>query len=506
MSTMEAVERGEVSPAAVRPTTRARVSEAAPRPGRGRGRLVRRLLLAADVLGLIAAFAVTEALHPSRGGDFGSDVVRLVIAFVVSLPAWIVAASLYGLYDRDEARTEHSTTDDVVGVFHLVTVGVWILFAGAWLTGWTTPQLGNTARFWLFAIVFITGARVVARAVARRRPAYVQKTVILGAGDVAQLIGRKYLLHPEYGIDLLGFVDDSPKTLRDELADVPVWPSGNVLELVREQEVDRVVVAFSGAPDPATLAVAHRLRGLDVQVDIVPRLFEVVPPNVAVHSVEGIPLLGLHPVRISGTARVVKRLIDVVAASALLLVTAPLLAFIAWNIRRGSPGPILFRQTRLGQDMKEFTALKFRTMTDAQHDDEHRAYLETIMTSTATVGENGLYKLERPDSVTAAGRWLRRTSLDELPQLVNVLRGDMSLVGPRPCIAYETALFQPHHFDRFAVPAGITGLWQVTARSRATFNEALDLDVAYARSWSLALDLKLLARTPAQLFRGGGGR
>jgi lipopolysaccharide/colanic/teichoic acid biosynthesis glycosyltransferase len=156
--------------------------------------------------------------------------------------------------------------------------------------------------------------------------------------------------------------------------------------------------------------------------------------------------------------------------------------------------------------MREFTALKFRTMTDDRHDEEHREYLATIMDSTAKIGENGLYKLERPASVTETGRWLRRTSLDELPQLINVLRGDMSLVGPRPCIPYETSLFEPHHFDRFAVPAGITGLWQVTARSRATFAEALDLDVAYARGWSLALDLKILARTPTQVFRGQGAR
>jgi lipopolysaccharide/colanic/teichoic acid biosynthesis glycosyltransferase len=122
------------------------------------------------------------------------------------------------------------------------------------------------------------------------------------------------------------------------------------------------------------------------------------------------------------------------------------------------------------------------------------------------VGANGLYKLERGDAITNVGRWLRETSLDELPQLLNVLRGDMSLVGPRPCIPYETTLFAPHHFERFLVPAGITGLWQVTARSRATFVEALDLDVAYARGWSLGLDLRLLARTPLQVFRDRGTR
>ena len=143
-------------------------------------------------------------------------------------------------------------------------------------------------------------------------------------------------------------------------------------------------------------------------------------------------------------------------------------------------------------------------MTDSGHDAEHREYVKSIMSSRVAVGENGLYKLERGDAITSVGRWLRKTSLDELPQPLNVLRGDMSLVGPRPCIPYETALFGPHHFERFLVPAGITGLWQVTAWSRATFVEALDLDVAYARGWSLGLDLRLLARTPLQVFRDRG--
>jgi lipopolysaccharide/colanic/teichoic acid biosynthesis glycosyltransferase len=143
-------------------------------------------------------------------------------------------------------------------------------------------------------------------------------------------------------------------------------------------------------------------------------------------------------------------------------------------------------------------------MTHAAHDADHREYLKSIMSSRASVGANGLYKLERGDAITNVGRWLRKTSLDELPQLLNVLRGDMSLVGPRPCIPYETTLFGPHHFERFLVPAGVTGLWQVTARSRATFVEALDLDVAYARGWSLGLDLRLLARTPLQVFRDRG--
>jgi lipopolysaccharide/colanic/teichoic acid biosynthesis glycosyltransferase len=183
-----------------------------------------------------------------------------------------------------------------------------------------------------------------------------------------------------------------------------------------------------------------------------------------------------------------------------LLVTAPLFTYIAWRIKRDSPGPVFFRQVRLGQNQREFTALKFRTMKVDVDTSKHREYIARTMDPKVAPRGNGLYKLEREDAITDSGRWLRKTSLDELPQLINVLLGDMSLVGPRPCIDYETEHFLPHHFDRFLVPAGITGLWQVTARAQATFREALDMDVAYARGWSLGLDLRLLCRTPLQVL------
>jgi lipopolysaccharide/colanic/teichoic acid biosynthesis glycosyltransferase len=142
-------------------------------------------------------------------------------------------------------------------------------------------------------------------------------------------------------------------------------------------------------------------------------------------------------------------------------------------------------------------------MRDGTDDAPHREYLKQIASPDSEPGANKLYKLDRSDVITPVGRWLRRTSLDELPQIFNVLRGDMSLVGPRPAIPYELELYAPQHFERFLVPAGLTGLWQVEARAHSTFREALDLDVAYARSWSLGLDLRLLLRTPALMFRKG---
>ena len=190
-----------------------------------------------------------------------------------------------------------------------------------------------------------------------------------------------------------------------------------------------------------------------------------------------------------------------IVASILLLLLWPLLLVIALWIKRDSPGPVLFTQTRLGLDQRPFTAYKFRTMRADTSQDEHREYIRRAMDIDASSEENGVFKLERGDAVTRSGRWLRKTSLDELPQLFNVLRGDMSLVGPRPCIPYETEHFEPHHFERFSVPAGITGLWQVKARARSPFVEALEMDVLYARSWSFGLDLMLLLQTPVQVFR-----
>jgi lipopolysaccharide/colanic/teichoic acid biosynthesis glycosyltransferase len=216
------------------------------------------------------------------------------------------------------------------------------------------------------------------------------------------------------------------------------------------------------------------------------------------------PLLGLPAARIARSSMLLKRASDVVVALVALVLTAPLFALVALLIRRDSPGPAFFRQQRLGMNQREFTLYKFRTMRVDTDDAPHRAYIERLMREECASEESGLFKLDREADVTRVGRWLRKTSLDELPQLVNVLRGDMSLVGPRPCIPYETEHFSTHHFERFRVPAGITGLWQVTARAHTTFSEALDMDVAYARAWSTALDFTLVLRTVRHLLTRPG--
>ena len=499
------VDRAVDTPASKSPAlARGRAAPFHRKSRRRRGWVIRRALLAADVVGLLAAFLVTQLALADLGEGVDPRIVDLFLIFLVSLPVWVVAAKLYGLYDRDEERTDHSTADDVSDVFHLVTVLVWVLFAGAWISGITTPQIGKTALFWALAVAFVAGARIIGRSLVRRSAAYVQNAVILGAGEVGQLVGRKYLQHPEYGIRLVGLFDDGSREVRDELAGIPVHPVDDLLVVVRRGDIERVVIAFADMTSERTLELLRELRSHSVQIDVVPRLYEVLTPKMDVHSVEGIPLIGLRPAGISRSSGLIKRALDLILASLLLVVLAPMFAFVAWRIKRDSPGPVFFRQMRIGEDGREFPMLKFRTMVVGSDNDVHREYIRSIMDKDAAPIANGLYKLGREDAITPSGRWLRKSSLDELPNLINVLRGEMSLVGPRPCLAYETEYFEPHHFERFLVPAGMTGLWQVTARARTTFAEALDMDVAYARGWSLGLDLKILARTPLVVFRQRG--
>jgi exopolysaccharide biosynthesis polyprenyl glycosylphosphotransferase len=464
--------------------------------------LVPRSLITADLLGLSLAYVITTFMW-GEAGAFGS--FHEILVFLCTLPCWAIVARLQGLYRSDQEQADHSTTDDVVGVFHLVTIGVWVLLVATRIGGRPNPGIYALITFWWVAVCILPITRTVARRACKRAQAYEQNTLIVGAGEVGQLIARKLVKHPEYGVNVVGFIDRDPKARRSDLPEHLAILGGpeRLSEIVKCLDVERVVIAFSNEPVEELLSLLRQLRAFPVQIDLVPRLFELVGPRMTMHAVEGLPLLGLPPNRASRTSRVLKRLIDALVAGVALLVLLPVFAYIALRIRLDSDGPIFFRQTRLGTNMKEFTALKFRTMKVGTDQSVHQAAVRRSASASTSADANengGLYKLERADAVTPFGARLRRTSLDELPQLINVLKGDMSLVGPRPCIPYETEIFEPHHLERFSMPQGITGLWQVTARANCTYGEALDMDVAYVRGWSLWLDLRLLLRTPLQVL------
>jgi len=465
------------------------------RRSKDRGWLVRRLLLVGDLLGISLGFLLASV---SWEPLFAVGWAGLAI-FVASFPAWVVSAKLLGLYDSDESEADHTTLDDLPRIFVLVTTGAFALAVAA---SYANIPIEQVLVFWLASIACVAGGRAAARVVSRRTLTYLQNAVIVGAGDVGQLIGRKLVQHPEYGINLVGFVDAEPKERNPALGELTLLGTPEELpEIVPTLGIERVIIAFSRDDPRQMLDVVRALRKFSVRIDIVPRLFGLVGPNAEVHALEAMPMVGLPPARLDRSSMLLKRVLDVVGASLLLVVTAPPFAAIAWRIKRDSPGPVLFRQRRLGLDQREFTVFKFRTMHLDAAEGPHREYIKATMANGGGPGSNGLFKLERTADTTQFGAWLRKTSLDELPQLINVLRGDMSLVGPRPCLPYEVEHFAPHHFERFLVPAGVTGLWQVSARAHADFGEALDMDVLYARSWSFGLDVRLLLKTPLQLLR-----
>jgi exopolysaccharide biosynthesis polyprenyl glycosylphosphotransferase len=465
---------------------------------RRRGQLMRRILIAADVIGLSCAFLLVELIAPAPGA--GRWALRAeVLLFVVMLPTWVVLAGVHGLYNRDEERTDHSTADDLIGVLQLVTIGLWLFFVGSSLTGIASPSIAKFSVFWVLAIALVTTARGIGRVIGRQNTAYLQNTIVVGAGEVGQSIASKFLHHREYGITLVGFVDDAPRPRSRDLSQIPLLGGVDELDsLVHAYGVERVVFAFSQQPPPRIVELIRSLKDMDVQIDLVPRLFEVLPPGAEVYSVEGMPLIGLPPLRLSRGARILKRAIDVCGSGIGLIMLAPLALPVAIAIKLDSPGPVFFRQLRVGRAGKTFHIFKLRTMaTDA---DARRAELRHL--NRHGLRDDRMFKIEDDPRVTRIGRILRRYSLDELPQLINVLRGEMSLVGPRPLVADEAAHVRDWAQKRLDLTPGITGLWQVLGRSAIPFDEMVRLDYSYVTTWSVWRDIKLLLRTIPAVARG----
>jgi exopolysaccharide biosynthesis polyprenyl glycosylphosphotransferase len=358
--------------------------------------------------------------------------------------------------------------------------------------------LDRLVLFWLTAVVAIPTIRAITRAFCRRSMAYMQNTVIVGTGPVARLVARKLLRHPEFGINLVGFVDAAPATQSGSLGHVPVLgPPERLKELKSELGLERIIVAFTPDSHDYTLDVIRTARELSIQVDIVPRLFEVLGANSSVHMLEGIPLLGLPPLRLSPSSRALKRALDVVGAAAGLLVLLPVFVVAAVAVKLDSRGPVFFRQLRRGSGGRTFRIFKFRTMSvnaerqkdDLQHLNMHAEH------------DPRMFKISSDPRVTRVGALLRRTSIDELPQLINVLRGEMSLVGPRPLILQEDKHVESWARKRLELKPGMTGLWQVLGRSDIPFDEMTKLDYLYVTSWSLKEDVRLILLTLPSLFR-----
>jgi exopolysaccharide biosynthesis polyprenyl glycosylphosphotransferase len=476
----------------------------------GRGSLMHRVLLGADLLGLSVAFLAAQVIYAANMRDAGAlNRLGEFAVFALSLPLWIVAANIYGLYDRDEERADHSTADDFSGIFHLATVGTFALYSLSRLSGAFSPEFGKLFIFWLLAISATVTARSLARTYCRRQIEYLQNTIIVGAGDVGQRIARKLINHPEYGLNLVGMVDSQPKERLPGLGHVTLLGDlANLSDLVSLLDVERVIFAFSNDSYETLVASIDDLRRQDVQIDIIPRLFDSLGPSVSLHTLEGVPLVSLPPTRLPRSSLVIKRVVDIIVSGIGLLLLAPVLLLVAVLIKADSRGPILYRHERVGQNRRQVRLFKFRTMyleacrgTDYGGEDAENAFALLMAVPERQKEFAASYKFRDDPRVTRFGRFLRRTSIDELPQLLNVFVGDISLVGPRALTEEEIdTYYEGSSHDLTGIKPGVTGYWQINGRSQLEYEDRVRLDMAYVGGWSLGLDLTILAKTLRVVF------
>jgi exopolysaccharide biosynthesis polyprenyl glycosylphosphotransferase len=475
------------------------LEQAVPRPGDQRGSLLRRLLLAADVAALCLAFFTTElAFHSLRSVD---------VLLVLGIPWWVLLAYAHRLYHLDSHRADYRAADEIGPVLQMATLWSWsFLVALAVFRPEDVPVI-RIALFWALAVLLLMAFRSGMRAIAKRRIWYLQNALIIGPTAQARAIVRKVLRHPEWGINVVACVDFRnnkrfPARTTHLFDLVPVLRGDrDVVSMVKQLEVDRVMLAPGFTESRRRVEMVCELSELGVHVDLVPSWSDVIGARLDLHEMEGMPLLTVPRTGLRRSSRALKRALDLAVATASLIVLSPLLLACALAIRLESPGGVFFRQRRIGRDGEPFDVIKFRSM-----------YVDADVRKTEVAqlnfhgggNSNGMFKIREDPRITRVGRILRRFSLDELPQLINILRGEMSLVGPRPLIENEDRQVEGRYRRRLLLTPGLTGSWQVNGRSEIPFEEMVSLDYLYVTNWSIWGDTKLILRTFAAVLRGRG--
>jgi len=457
--------------------------------------LVRYVILA-DVLVLAATAGLASLL--SAAHESSHDLAVWIPSTIV---AAIAAFSFYRLYERDRGQIVVSTLDewrDFLNALSLVSLLELTLGLALHVRAIVPVGAGTIALFWVTSLLFLPLARATLRHRAFPILNSQQKTLIVGAGQVGQMIALKLLKHPEYNVNLVGFLDDEPHNLGSELKGIPViGGEDDLVEAIRQHSVSRVVLAFSRKPVDQLLDVIRSSGLQDVHLSIVPRYFEIMAANVGIADLEGIPVIEVPAAGLSRAARASKRGLDLALTIPALIALAPVFIAVALAIKLDSRGPVFFRQPRMGRDHRAFQIIKFRTMVLGAEQ-----LRESLLDANESTGP--LFKIRRDPRVTRVGAWLRRLSLDELPQLFNVLKSEMSLVGPRPFVVYEDEKIDGWARRRLDLTPGITGLWQVLGRNDIDFQEMVKLDYLYVNNWSLWWDIKLLLRTAPVVFTRHG--
>jgi exopolysaccharide biosynthesis polyprenyl glycosylphosphotransferase len=444
----------------------------------------------------------------------GVDLLALVIALTVALrwpddapvplstswplltfPAIVMFLLLArGMYEQ---RLRPTVLDGVVPIFGSVSIAAMaVVVVGVYVNG--TEQLPAMAsHLWGAAVLLVGAARILVllgQRVARIHGLDGRATLIVGAGNVGARLARRLEEQPEYGLVPVGFLDADPLRSADAPG-IPVLGSPEDLDwIVQLTGAEHVVVAFSSESDDRLVDLVRRCEALGLEVSLVPRLFESLNHRATYEPLGGTPLIGLRSVHLKGWQFDLKHAFDRVTAAALLLLFAPLMLAIILTVKLTSPGPVVFRQRRVGRDGTVFDLLKFRSMRLSRETDGFRPE-----SGSAPGG------IEGADRRTGIGRLLRRTSLDELPQLLNVVRGEMSLVGPRPERPEFVELFETdvrRYGDRHRVKSGVTGWAQVHGlRGQTSLADRVEWDNYYIEHWTLGLDIKILVLTVVAVFR-----
>ena len=403
-----------------------------------------------------------------------------------------------GLYS---AKRKDSWLSDVYVIVRGAVTGVAALYVIALVYRAVLYSRLIFAYAGLTVVLLLSAARALEKQVQaflRRRGYGVQRVLIVGAGETGRAVMRNIVAQPELGYVVVGFVDDKPERGNRNIGRLKaLGGTDRIAEVVGDHAVDEVIITLPWQYHRRIMSIMAQCERARVSVRIVPDMFQMSLSHVDIDDLNGIPLIGLKSVSIRGWNLAIKRAIDMAVAGLGLLVLSPLLLVISVLVRLESSGAAVFRQTRVGRGGRQFTVLKFRTMREG-------AEQEVEALSALNEAGGPLFKIRNDPRLTKVGQILRRTSLDELPQLYNVLRGEMSIIGPRPGLPSEVEQYQEWHRKRLETWPGMTGLWQVSGRSDLSFDEMVLLDIYYIENWSLLLDLQIALRTvPAILFGTG---
>ncbi len=403
-----------------------------------------------------------------------------------------------GLYERRRSRR---WVDEVYRLVNGTMTTIVVIMA---ITFFTQPLVYSRGMMVLAAllIVLLLGAARLIQHLAidalRRRGIGVARVLVVGIGDVGRAVIRSILASPELGYQMVGYLDDDPSKGDSHLGRLQGFGCVDKLpEVLAAHTVDEVIVTLPWQHHRKIMQIVSDCEQSHIRVRIVPDVFQQRMHRLDIDSLNGIPLIGPGPSRLSPSALLIKRFIDMVLVALAIPILALIFGLVALLIKLDSPGPVFYRQPRVGKDGRIFEIYKFRTMVNGA--DQMKAQLAQM-----NEADGPLFKIREDPRRTRIGRLLRKTSIDELPQLINVLRGEMSIVGPRPGTPEEVAQYEPWHMERVAVLPGITGLWQVSGRSNIPFDEMVLLDIFYIENWSLDLDIRIMLQTIPNVLFGHG--